>query len=651
MALARPGSAQWPQRYRSSLYWVQSLPQQGGRLVLMQQSDSKPGTVKTVTPDGFNIRTRVHEYGGRCHVIVDDAVYFVNFEDQLLYRQSLLEDSRPQPLTQQSDDGWMLADPIVLDDRWLIFVGERKRSGQENENALVALDRQSPTATPIVIAAGDDFYACPVASTDGERLAFFSWNHPDMPWDSSRLFLAEVDRSVPQIRLNNLRHVAGGRDEAICQLLFRRSGELVFAMDSQSQDYHLDGERDFWNLYAAANLSETQITVTSLTSDRAEYGAAHWIFGNRRLVEVGDDKIVAIRTADGGDELVVIDAGGVSKVDSDAVHFGFISVSDDARVFVVAQYHDREACIVEVDPVARSVTEFIQGSSADASDTETPESALSADWISKPVQIEVTTRDGDRTYAWLYSPENPDFVAPQRTLPPLMVLVHGGPTSRAEPSFDLSRQYWTSRGFTVADINHRGSTGFGRSYRQALLGGWGETDVDDIADVVTHLVQTGVVDRDQVVIRGGSAGGYAVLRALTRHPQLFSAGACYYGIGNLATLARSTHKFESRYLDGLLGEAFDESRAEDHDYVYYQRSPINFIADLANPMILFQGQQDRVVPPEVSREVVAVLTEQGLKHEYVEYEGEGHGFRKAQNRIDALTRETAFTLGVLGEVS
>lgn len=622
----------------------------------MQQSEQEPDVARMITPEGFNIRTRVHEYGGRCHVIDDDYVYFVNFDDQLLYRQSLHGDAQPQPMTERTDEGWMLADPLVVDARWLVFVGERKRDGHENVNALVALDRLAPAPVELtVIAEGEDFYASPVVSADASQLAFVGWNHPDMPWDSAKLYLAQIDQSDASFGLTDLRPVAGGCDESVCQPVFRRNGDLVFAMDSESKDYSHGGNPDFWNLYSfQAGSGAADPETVKLTADDAEYGAAHWVFGNRRLVEVDQDRLVAVRTGANGDNLVVVDSQGVSIIDSQAVRFSSLSVANldgEQKVFAVAEYLDRESCVVEFDPATKTIIDIEIGSRAIAADANSAPSVLAADQLSKPEQISVSTRDGKQTYAWLYEPSNPQFEGPKNSQPPLMVLVHGGPTSRAEPSFDLSRQYWTSRGFAVADINHRGSTGFGRGYRQALRGGWGEVDVDDIADVVAHLVQIGKVDRRRVIIRGGSAGGYAVLRALTRHPQVFCAGACYYGIGNLTTLARSTHKFESRYLDGLLGEPFDESRAEDKNYVYYQRSPINFIADLANPMILFQGSEDRVVPPQVSREVVAVLTQRGLKHDYIEYEGEGHGFRKAENRIDALTRETEFMTTVLSALS
>jgi len=644
MALARPGSAQWPERHGDSLFWVQSLPEQAGRLALMRCPCDQPDQIQTVTPADFNLRTRVHEYGGRCHIIVDDSVYFVNFTDQGLYRQSLVTDSEPQPVTTPATDGWMLADPLLIDGNWLVFVGEQSQADQENTNALVAVHRRaSPGDGVQVLAHGDDFYACPVLSPDKKVLAYFSWRHPDMPWDSSRLSVVDLSIEDQTIAAGEPRHVAGGEGQAVCQLLFSQSGDLIFALDrdeptadrERSAKAEQLGIENFWNLYRM-QLNAAAPVATLLTQDHAEYGAAHWVFGYRRLVDCGQT-IVAVRTTLNGDELVMLHGGEITEIDSDAVRFSFLSQSGNASVLAVAEFADRDSCIVELDIEAATVTRI------HASDPP-----VDREMISEPRQIRVPTRDGAATFAWFYRPANPAFTLPEATRPPLMVLVHGGPTSRAEPSFDLSRQYWTSRGFAVVDVNHRGSTGFGRQYRQALRGQWGEIDVDDVADVVAHLVESGEVNADLVFIRGSSAGGYVVLRALTRHPLRFSAGACYYGIGNLVTLAQSTHKFESRYLDGLLGESFDAIRAAESDNVYHQRSPINYIENLASPMILFQGSEDQVVPPEVTREVVEALTARKLHHEYVEYEGEGHGFRKAENRIDALSQETRFFDQLLG---
>lgn len=254
-------------------------------------------------------------------------------------------------------------------------------------------------------------------------------------------------------------------------------------------------------------------------------------------------------------------------------------------------------------------------------------------------------------HGYYYIPHNPRFTAPDGHLPPLLVMVHGGPTSRATRSLDLSRQYWTGIGFAVFDINHRGSTGHGRRYRQYLLGRWGQVDIDDIVDGIDFLVNQSLVDPAKIIIRGKSAGGYTVLRALTQYPNYFCAGGCYYGIGNLSTLTAKTHKFESNYTDRLIGETYDEADAKAKDSEYYKRSPINFIHRVVSPTILFQGLDDPVVPPDLSREVVDVLAAHNIDHEYVEYPGEGHGFRKSETNIDALQKETLFYQRILAKDS
>ena len=274
--------------------------------------------------------------------------------------------------------------------------------------------------------------------------------------------------------------------------------------------------------------------------------------------------------------------------------------------------------------------------------------AIPADEISAAVPICYPTRDGGVAHAYYYVPHNTRFTAPDDQLPPLLVMVHGGPTSRTTQTLDLSRQYWTGLGFALLDVNHRGSTGYGRRYRQHLLGRWGQVDVEDIIDGIDYLVNQSLVDADKVFIRGKSAGGYTVLRALTEYPRYFRAGGCYYGIGNLSTLASMTHKFEARYTDRLIGEEFDKVRAGSGNSEYYKRSPVNFMHRLRSPMILFQGLEDRVVPPQVSREVVSMLAARNIDHEYVEYPGEGHGFRKSETNIDAIEKETRFYRRILG---
>jgi len=632
---ARPGMPQFPERYDGVLYWVQSLPEEKGRLVLVYQSED--GKVHHFTPVGFNIRTRVHEYGGRSHVLGFGHCWFINFDDQRLYRQALpspggkhdsTAGNAPVVVTPPVDspDGWMLADPVLHPSgQWLIAAGERARDGMENENAIVAVDLRNPGTdqhTIIPLATGNDFYSTPRLSGDGKRLCYIRWNHPNMPWDSTELVVGSFDSATGE--LQDPKVVAGGNGESICQPAYRAGDALLFMRDRNGEQ----AADDFWNIYAHQNGVETTITA-----ELAEYGAPHWVFGHSRLTPLDEERVLAVRTAVDGDSLVVVANNTTTDVaaDTDFVQFSQLSEQRDGKVLLLAQSAIRDASIVEFDANTNRLDEVVVGSPLlDRADTSVASSLASP------------TRDGKTTYSWAYTPRNSQCAAPNNTLPPLMVMVHGGPTSRSGSAFDPMRQFWTTRGFAVLDINHRGSTGFGRRYRQALNGLWGERDVDDVVDAVKHITSSGGADPQRVFIRGGSAGGYVVLAAMTRFPDVFCAGACYYGIGNLVTLAQSTHKFEARYLDTLLGESWDPTLEGNQDSVYYQRSPINHMHLARSRMILFQGADDRVVPPEVSREVVRALEKNGIDHRYVEYAGEGHGFRSAPNRIDALESEAAF---------
>lgn len=639
---SRPGVPQFPERVGEDFYWLQSLPEEKGRTVLVRRAGGADDDRETtqLTPSGFSIRTRVHEYGGRCHVLDDESCWFVNFDDQRLYRQALDGASPVSVLGNDAGESpWMFADLVLHPNGgWLFAVGERAVAGRENENTIVAInvgamtrDGVSAAARPdrandtsvTVVAAGSDFYASPRISPDGTRIAWVRWEHPHMPWDQSELVVCDFD-SVTGACVNE-HVVAGGDGVSVCQPFFNADGALGFAADGAGEGVGAD----FWNLYCR----KAGGAKIALTEDRAEYGEAHWVFGYSRVTPLGNGGQLAIASAVDGDRLMLIGPDGATPLTEPAswVSFSQLSAESNGMVYLIGYSATRDASVLGVDVERREVSVLLAGG-----DT------LASQDVSVGVPVEAPTRDGDVTHSLAYPPTNSGYRGPTDARPPLMVLVHGGPTSRSGLAFDPLRQFWTTRGFAVLDVNHRGSTGHGRSYRQALHGLWGERDVDDVVDAVTHYTQQGHADPERVFIRGGSAGGFAVLAALTRYPEVFCAGACYYGIGNLETLAKSTHKFESRYLDSLLGEPWDDAMAGKTDTVYYTRSPIHRMHAVRSPMILFQGTEDRVVPPEVSREVVDVLKAAGLKHEYIEFEGEGHGFRSAPNRVRALEAEAAF---------
>lgn len=629
----RPQPPAWPERYGGVLYWIEARAEEGGRLALMRASAQHAG--ECITPDGFNVRSRVHEYGGRCHALGNDRVYFSNYADQRLYSQSLDGSGAPRalpPLRDAGGDVAPVADPVLSPGGDLLVAVAEYDAGDGRIADRIVAWRLHPDGTagePVVLEAGRDFYANPCFSPDGGRLAWMTWNHPDMPWDASEAWVADLAAGGASLR--DARRVAGGSAESVCQLAFAPDGTLVFARDaatadgSEAAEPGVDG---WWNLYAWRDGS-----VERLTSEQAEFGAPHWQFGDARHVPLGGAAVVAVCTREGSDRLVRVEQGRVAGAAGGFNGFWHLhGGGDDGEVLAVAAAPDAEPCLVRIG-IDRGLPVSV---------LLERDPVLEADAVSRAEALTWPTADGGLAHGWFYRPRNARYAARVEARPPLLVLVHGGPTSRATAWLDLTRQYWTTRGFAVLDVNHRGSTGYGRAYRQALNGRWGERDVADVADGIRFLASRDAIDSECVFIRGGSAGGYVVLRALTVHPQLFRGGACYYGIGDLGTLATITHRFEAGYIETLLGEPFEPRRANEPASVYHARSPVNHLDRLSCPMILFQGAEDRVTPPELSRDIAARLARKGIHHHYVEYPGEGHGFRQAETRIDSLERETSF---------
>ncbi len=629
----RPSPPSHPSWHGGVLYWLETRTHEAGRVVLMRRDGQ--GDETCLTPEGFSIRSRVHEYGGKCFVLDDGRVYFSNDGDQRLYVQSLTAGAAPVPLTKEPDTRscrYMYADlQLTADGRMLVFVLEQEYRDRENRNRLGALPLGDGAgagvpAEPLALASGADFYANPVVSPDGTKLAWVQWNHPHMPWDETTLLQGDLDGT----RLRNIRTIAGGAGRSVNQLGYHIDGSLVFTMD-RDDGAPADG---FWNLYRWRDGE-----VERITEEAAEYGAAHWVFGDCRHVPLGPDEQLAVRTRLNGDDLVVVDIRHHRTITVPGEYRSYAQISripGDGALLIGTTALSPPA-ILRFDARARRARPI----------RETP-SPVSINDTSVAEALSYPTSDGASAHAYFYPPRNARYRAPPDGLPPVVVMVHGGPTSRTAPSFDLAKQYWTNLGFAVLDVNHRGSTGYGRRYRQSLLGHWGEFDVRDVVDGVTHLAALGRIDPDKVCIRGRSAGGYVVLRALTVYPDRFRAGACYFGIGNLATLAEMTHKFEKHYIDNLVGEGYDPERARDPSSAYRLRSPIHYLDRIRSPVIIFQGAEDKVVPPELSREIVAALRKKGIEHEYREYGEEGHGFRRCETNVDALERETAFYRRALG---
>ncbi len=593
----------------NDLYWTESRPVEKGRNVIVRRMPE--GRNVDITPLPFNVRSRVHEYGGGAFAVYDGVIYFVNFGDQRLYRQE--PGAEPRPIT---PEGELRYADFVRDGRRnrLIGVCEDHTGGdQEPVNTLVAIDLAGREA-PQVLAAGYDFYAAPRLNADGTKLAWISWDHPNMPWDNSELWAAAVHADGS---LGPAQRVAGGVTESVIQPLWGPDGALYFISD----------RTNWWNLYRWDGGE-----VEPLAPMAAEFGQPLWVFGESKYGFTSGGRIVCTYTAQGIWTLAILDpkAGTLQPVQLPYTFFDSLEVTEDA-VYFIAAGPTRQTALIRLD-LDRGTTEEIRA----------PEDrGIDSRYFSMPESIEFPSTEGQTAYALFYPPYNPDFKAPEGELPPLLVLSHGGPTAASYGILKLNIQYWTSRGIGVLDVNYGGSSGYGRAYRERLNGRWGEVDVDDCANGALYLAKQGRVDAARLIIQGGSAGGYTTLAALTFR-DVFKAGACYYGIGDLEALARDTHKFESRYLDGLVGP-YPECKD-----LYVARSPINFTERLNCPVIFFQGLEDRVVPPNQAETMVAALKAKGIPVAYLPFAEEGHGFRQAPNIRRSLEAELYFLGRVFG---
>ena len=591
------------------IYWIEMRPTENGRYVIVRRSPD--GQTTDVTPVPFNARTRVHEYGGAAFTVSDGVVYFSNFADQRLYRQT--SGSEPQSITPEADLRY--ADSVV-DSRWnrLICVREDHTDPErEAVNAVVGITLDGSNDTQVLVS-GNDFYSSPRLSPDGKHLAWMTWNHPNMPWDGAELWVGELRADGS---LDRAECVAGGVDESIFQPEWSLDGALCFVSD----------RTDWWNLYRYQ-----KGTVEPLCEMEAEFGRPQWIFGMSTYRFVSANQIICTYTQDGVWHLASLDTVTRSL---DQIETPYTSISNlqvvPGGVLFNASSATESASIVRLD-LATGQGEVVCRSS---------EIEIDSGYFSTPQAIEFPTEGGLNAHAFFYPPQNRDYTAPVEDLPPLVVISHGGPTSATSTALDLEIQYWTSRGITVLDVNYGGSSGYGRAYRQRLNGQWGLVDVDDCVNGARHLAEQGHVDANRLAIRGGSAGGYTTLSALTFR-DVFKAGASYYGISDLDAMTTDTHKFESRYLDSLIG-AYPEERDR-----YRERSPIHFTDHLSCPLILFQGLEDKVVPPNQAEMMVDALRAKGLPVAYVPFEGEQHGFRRSENIQRSLEAELYFYGQVFG---
>ena len=590
------------------IYWIERRAREGGRKVIVRRSAD--GSVVDVTPAGFNARTRVHEYGGGDYAVADGTIVFSNFIDQRLYLQK--HGSEPQPLTRAG--ALRYADGQLDSQRNLFFCVHEDHSNQgEAVSTIVRIDLNGGDAA-IIVVSGNDFYSSPRLSPDRSQLAWLTWNHPNMPWDGTELWVGKLSEDGS---MGDAVKVAGDVNESIFQPEWSPDGTLYFVSDRTG----------WWNIYRWRNDE-----IEALYPMDGEFGQPQWVFASALYGFASERRLVCSYTKNGRDYLSTLDTA-TRALDDIELPFTAISqvrVAGDRVVFIGASSTE-PTTIISLNLASKEL-EVLRRSR---------EIAIDSGYLAEARAIEFPTEGGLTAHGYFYPPSNRDFAAPVDEKPPLLVISHGGPTSSSSASLKYSIQYWTSRGIAVLDVNYGGSSGYGRAYRERLNGSWGIVDVDDCINGARYLVEIGAADGDRLAIRGGSAGGYTTLCALTFR-NAFKAGASHYGISDLEALARDTHKFESRYLDRLIGP-YPERRD-----LYMERSPIHFTDRLNCPMILFQGLEDKVVPPNQAEKMVEAVRAKKLPVAYLTFEGEQHGFRKAENIKRVLEAELYFYSKVFG---
>ena len=589
-----------------NVYWLEMRPAENGRYVIVTQSPD--GHITDVTPPPFNARTRVHEYGGGSFTVSDSVVYFSNFGDHRLYCQSPGEG--PVPVTFEKEMRY--ADCIVDRQRHIICVREDHTTGHEASNTLVCITPEDGTSR--IICSGNDFYSSPRVSPDGSRLAWLTWDHPQMPWDGTELWVARLKKDGS---VDGAEKVAGSPHESIFQPEWSPDNTLYFVSDRTG----------WWNLYRHRhNHSEHVLDM------EAEFGAPQWVFGMSTYSFESESRIICTYTQKGTWHLASLDVTSrtLEPIETPYTYAEFVRAAPGCAVFCAGSPTE-PLSVVKLD-LATKTLDVIRRSS---------QLVIDPAYLSVPRPVEFPTEGGLTAHAFFYPPQNRDYCPPPGEKPPLLVISHGGPTDEASSMLSMKIQYWTSRGIAVLDVNYGGSTGYGREYRERLNDNWGIVDVDDCVNGAQYLVEQGDVDGNRLAIRGGSAGGYTTLCALTFR-KTFRAGASYYGVSDLEALTKETHKFESHYLDSLVGP-YPERRD-----LYQERSPIYHVEGLSCPVIFFQGLEDKVVLPNQAEMMVEALHSKGVPVAYVPFEGEQHGFRRSQNIKRALDSELYFYGQIFG---
>ena len=580
------------------LYWNEIRPEENGRSVIVQW---KNGRCKDVLSKPYNARTRVHEYGGNSFTVHQGKIYFSNFKDQGLYVQS--KEGKVEAITAEKDKRY--ANPIFDEKRGVLYaIEEEHRSEHDVINRLVKIGKEVK-----VIYEGDDFYSMPALHPNGTHLAFLSWNHPNMPWDGTTLFVGKLTEEGTLIEVET---IAGGENESIFQPMWSKEGTLYYVSDRSG----------WWNIY--------QENGECLYSMEGEFGQPLWVFGMENYGFLDDGRIATVYTVKGVDYLGIIDPETKTLQTLDLPYTNYESFKVRGNLLYFTAASPSEVRILASYDVTHRNLQCIQKSK---------ELDLDPESISFPEIVEFPTENDLTAYGFFYPPKNKNYVGTDS--PPLIVKSHGGPSAQTFPVLNLEIQYWTSRGFGFLDVNYGGSTGYGREYRERLKGNWGVVDVDDCVNGALYLAKEGKVDKNKMAIKGGSAGGYTMLAALTFR-DIFKAGASYYGVSDLEAMANDTHKFEARYLDRLIGP-YPEKKER-----YKALSPICHTDRLSCPVILFQGGEDKVVSPAQAEMMFEALNKKHIPVAYILFNEEQHVFRMAKNIKKALDSELYFYGKIFG---
>jgi len=584
-----------------TLYWTELRPSEGGRVAIVKQTET--GNRDVISKD-YNARTRVHEYGGRPFAVQDGIIYFVNFSDQRLYKQE--KGLSPTPITEKN--GPRLADFFSTSKTLYAVAEQHKDNESEAENSIVAIDLENESTHTLI--SGHDFYASPSVNKEGTKIAWITWNHPNMPWDTTELWLGDlVDGTV-----QNKKRLSSGDNEAVQFPKWGPDGSLYFISDKSG----------WWNLYRYHKQE-----IEAIYPKEAEFGIPLWVLGGSVYTFVGD-RILARYKKEGAAHLVLIDPEKktATTIKTDASAFSELHSNKNTIAMIQASPNKRAEIII-MDHKGENPTVVAKNQDLN----------IDSAFFSRARHLAFPSAKNRTAYAYYYPPTNKDYKGPEDALPPLLVKTHGGPTSNTSDVFNLGIQYWTSRGFAVLDVDYGGSTGYGRKYRNLLRGNWGIVDREDVEHGAAFLVGKGLVHPKKLAIDGGSAGGYTTLNALA-FGDLFTVGASYYGVSSVELLAKQTHKFESRYTDLLIGPYPEFAD------IYRKRSALPNADRISCPVIFFQGTEDKIVLPNQTEEMYRALKKKGIKTEMVLYDGEQHGFRKAENIQDAIERERAFFLDV-----